>query len=243
MPPQTSPRKKSKFKNWRRTVFWCSHFLRWKSVEQFYPHSAPVRKVCVRIDALRNHEIPLSLKRRNKSIPLLVLTIASLSLALCRLRHRIIKKNNKDMRRHCTKNFKYMQSNLLKLILICLHTRHPEMKRLGAKKRGSSCLHVHSLWPKIPSNYIWQPALYLNLIMSFCIQSNKGLLNAIMKMCIIIHCSPLNESPCCPFCKWALYQELFKPLALKPKTHTEMCRKDCFELWVIQNWHHTLIFF
>lgn len=100
----------------------------------------------------------------------------------------------------CIKNFNYIQrpTYLLKLIVICQCTRLANEK-LCAK--GCSCLHVHSLWPKIPRNYIWQPALYLNLIMSFCIQSNKGLQNAIMKICIIIYCSPLNENPC----KWATF--------------------------------------
>lgn len=42
-------KKKSHFKNWRPTVFWSTHFLGWKLVEQFYPHSAPVRKVSAHI--------------------------------------------------------------------------------------------------------------------------------------------------------------------------------------------------
>lgn len=99
----------------------------------------------------------------------------------------------------CIKNFKYIQ----RLTFFIETNQTLWNEKLCAK--GCSCLHFHSLWPEIPCNYIWQPALYLNLIMSFCIQSNKGLLNAIMKICIIIYCSPLNENPC----KWAMLVSLF----------------------------------
>lgn len=134
--------------------------------------------------------------------------------------------------------FKYTQSHLFKPIWIGKDARN---LKDWVQKSGCSCSHVHSLWLKIPSDYIRQPALYVHVIMSFCIRSNKGLLHVIMKVCIIIYCSPLNESPCCRSYKWAVYQELFKPPPLMPEIHTDNFKKDCIELWVIQNWYQTLL--
>lgn len=107
----------------------------------------------------------------------------------------------------CIKNFKYIQRLTFFIETNFNMSEHQTIWNEILCAKGCSCLHFHSLWPQIPCNYIWQPALYLNLIMSFCIQSNKGLLNAIMKICIIIYCSPLNENPC----KWAMLVSLFYP--------------------------------
>lgn len=132
----------------------------------------------------------------------------------------------------CIKNFKYIQRLTFFIETNCNMSEHQTLWNEKLCAKGCSCLHFHSLWPEIPCNYIWQPALYLNLIMSFCIQSNKGLLNDIMKICIIIYCSPLNENPC----KWAMLVSLFLPLPLASKIHTEIYGWG----WATGSWYRHL---
>lgn len=57
-------------------------------------------------------------------------------------------------------------------------TPHP--KEVVQKYGYSVYMSIH--YDKKYRDYIWQPALYLNLIISFCIQGNKGLLNVIMSV-------------------------------------------------------------
>lgn len=128
----------------------------------------------------------------------------------------------------CIKNIKYMQSHLMK-VLICLHSRRPGIKRARAEKKKNgrrlfTCSFITA--KKIRSNYIWQPALYLNLIMSFCIQSNKGPAECYNEN---VYYHPLNESPRCPFLQMSALSRAFQKPAINAQSALGNVQK--WSLW------------
>lgn len=128
----------------------------------------------------------------------------------------------------CIKNIKYMQSHLMK-VLICLHSRRPGIKRARAEKKKKWAAVVYMFihyGQKIRSNYIWQPALYLNLIMSFCIQSNKGPAECYNEN---VYYHPLNESPRCPFLQMSALSRAFQKPAINAQNALGNVQK--WSLW------------
>lgn len=128
----------------------------------------------------------------------------------------------------CIKNIKYMQSHFNESFnLSAFQTPwNKESARRKEKKWAAVVYMFIHYGQKIRSNYIWQPALYFNLIMSFCIQSNKGPAECYNEN---VYYHPLNESPRCPFLQMSALSRAFQKPAISAQSALGNVQK--WSLW------------